>query len=99
MKLLDAAGNSTGAWFEVPEPGNKHHTHVRTIFTGGDLDGGTVTIEGSHQTIGTTPTARQIGTVTTITALGLVNISARLRQIRAVLAGGGGSVDVDVTVV
>ena len=103
MNLLLAAGNAdTGEWFEVPSAGNVHHSHVRTIFVQGTLGGATVTIEGSAADDGanplTAPTARQTSTVTTISALGLTNISARIRQIRAKTSGGSGT-DLDVILV
>lgn len=99
MKLLDAAGNDeTGAWHEVANPGNVHHSHVRSVYVQGTLGAGSIVLEASTAVAGTTPTARNTSIVTTLTALGLSNISVRARQLRARTVGGAGN-DVDVTLV
>ena len=99
MELLkEATDPTTGAWFEIPTPGNVDISHVRSWFLQGVLGvGGTVVIEASQVTYGTTPTARQTSVVTTLTALGITNTSVRARQIRASVTGGDGTTDLDLT--
>lgn len=95
--LVNAINNAVGDWFSRGSPGNVHHSHVRTIYVEGNLDGGTVTIQASHLTDPAAPAAAQIHTVTTITAVQIpVNISIRARQIRAKITGAGGSCDATV---
>ena len=98
MKLLtDAANGVTGDWNEVPEPGNVHNSHVRSVYVEGTLDGGSVIIEAAHESWGQTPGTA--ATVATITANGVINISVRARQLRARTTGGGGSMSTSVIVV
>ena len=99
MNLLLAAGNDeTGDWQDVPLAGNTDISHVRSVYVQGTLGGATVTIEASPEQVDTAPVARNTSVVTTISALGITNISVRARQLRAKTAGGTGT-DLDVIIV
>lgn len=101
-KLLDAVdANGAGEQFILARGGASHVHQTRAVFVWGtDLDGGNVAIQVSPDRMTVTAansswfTARTTtGGQATFTVFDVQNIVARAAKIRAVLAGGGASID------
>ena len=90
LTLLSASSNATGSANPLKTP-DKRTSEIRTVYAYGTWDGATATVELSPDG-GTT----WVDSGISLTADGMTNLEARGDQIRAVLAGGGGSESVTV---
>lgn len=86
MRLLTNSGAGAGASFEIREWGNRHISHLYTLFVWGTMGGATVTLEISPDNVVWFPVSG-VSVTADLTAL---NVEFRARYVRAVITGGAG---------
>lgn len=85
MRLLSDASAGNGSSFEIREWGNRHISHLYTLFVWGTFGGATVTLQISPDGVEWFDVSG-----VSVTAKGALNVEFRARFVRAVITGGAG---------
>jgi hypothetical protein len=92
MRLLQNSGNATGTAIQIRGGANRNLDQLHTVFIDGTFDGGAATLEIAMEEAG--PWFAVPGF--SITTKAVMNVEFKAYWVRGVVAGGGGTVSIDM---